>query len=152
MADAEGVLRVLIDSTIGWSSKTDHLPDDSAVECFAADASCSILIEMVLDNKKVDEHFSSNFDIVYLLYHSGLVYSLAANDGIHHAINGNDTLENALPRVPNHRRTEQDHGINLFLSLKNATLSNTLPWRPASTSRSRYLTASEISSPKITAQ
>ena len=45
-AGAENTLRVRIDSTIGWSSKTDHLPEDSAVDCTAADASCSILIEM----------------------------------------------------------------------------------------------------------
>lgn len=45
-AEAENTLRVRIDSTIGWSPKTDHLPQASAVDCFAADGCCSILIEM----------------------------------------------------------------------------------------------------------
>ena len=42
----QDTLRVCIDSTVGWSSKTDHLPADLAIDCFAVDASCSVLIEM----------------------------------------------------------------------------------------------------------
>lgn len=45
-ADDGNTLRVRIDSTIGWSSNTCHLPEDSVIDCFAADGSCSILIEM----------------------------------------------------------------------------------------------------------
>ena len=45
-ADAENTLGVRIDSTIGWSSKTDHLPQASAGDRFAADGCRSILIEM----------------------------------------------------------------------------------------------------------
>lgn len=46
-ADDGNTFRVRFDSTIGWSSNTHHLPEDSsAIDCFAADGSCSILIEM----------------------------------------------------------------------------------------------------------
>lgn len=46
VAGTGDTLRLRMDTTVGWSSKTDHLLEDPVVDCFAADASCSILIEM----------------------------------------------------------------------------------------------------------
>jgi hypothetical protein len=45
-SDTGDTLRVRIDIQIGRSSKADDLSKDSAVDCFAADPSSSILIEM----------------------------------------------------------------------------------------------------------
>jgi hypothetical protein len=46
IADTGDTLRVRIDIKIGWSSKADDLSKDSAVDCFVADSSSPILIEM----------------------------------------------------------------------------------------------------------
>ncbi|KAH8591701.1 hypothetical protein B0O99DRAFT_719001 [Bisporella sp. PMI_857] len=43
-------MKVRVDITVGWSTNTDHLPNDSVVDCCVVDPPCSILIEMDLEH------------------------------------------------------------------------------------------------------